>query len=200
MNLPKELLNLTNLIAKLPDIGPKLSTRIGIYLVLNRKDVATNLVKAIEEALSSVKECENCNNIATDRLCNICASNERDKSLVLIVEDIMDLQNIETSQEYVGTYHVLGGVISPMNGVGPDNLNIQDLLKRVMNDDIKEIIIALNPNIEGESTSMYLKDRLTQLKPDVKVSRLAIGIPAGSDIEYVSGKTIGESIRQRTLF
>lgn len=200
MNFPKEVEKLSDLFSSLPNVGPKLSNRIALYLSINAKDLAKRISSGIDEMIEKTTICRLCGNISNKELCNICEDETRNKNTIMVVEDPLDLINIESSGEFNGRYHVLNGLISPVNGIGPDELRIPELLARIKNEDIKELIIALNPTIEGEATGLYIKQEVEKLNPILKITRLAKGIPVGGDIEYVSGQTIVDSLKSRVSF
>lgn len=199
-NLPKEIIELTDSFSSLPNVGPKLSARIALYLSVNAKDLAKKLSNSLEDVINNISKCNICGNVTNKDICSICDDESRDKTILLVVEDSLDLINIEGTKEFKGLYHVLGGVISPINGIGPDDINITSLIKRVEDLTVKEVILALNPNLEGDSTSLYLKDQLEGVRNDLSITRLAKGIPMGGDLEYLSGQTIIDSMKSRINF
>lgn len=199
-NLPKEIIELTDSFSSLPNVGPKLSARIALYLSVNAKDLAKKLSNSLEDVINNISKCNICGNVTNKDICSICDDESRDQSILLVVEDSLDLINIEGTREFKGFYHVLGGVISPINGIGPDDINITSLIKRVEDLNVKEVILALNPNLEGDSTSLYLKDQLESVRSDLSITRLAKGIPMGGDLEYLSGQTIIDSMKSRINF
>lgn len=200
MNLPFQVEKLSKILSMLPSIGPKLSRKIAIYLVVNKKNKAESLMGSLKEAIEKVQLCENCGSVSSEALCDICINNSRDRKQIMVVEDSLDLINIESANEYSGTYHVLGGLISPMSGVGPGDLNTVKLFEKISKNDVTEVIIGLNPNLDGDSTSMYLKDKIHEINPQVRVTRLAKGIPSGADLEFTSPQTLVESMRLRVEF
>ena len=200
MNFPKEVQRLSDLFSSLPNVGPKLSNRIALYLSINAKELAKRLSAGIDDMIANTIPCKLCGNISNEALCDICKDDSRDKNQIMVVEDPLDLINIESSGEFQGRYHVLNGLVSPINGIGPDDIRIPDLLKRLREESILEIIIALNPTIEGEATGLYIKQEIQKIDQDIRITRLAKGIPVGGDIEYVSGQTIVDSLRSRTSF
>jgi len=152
--------------------------------------------KTIIDTKKNLKYCSICNNISDSDPCEICANSKRNKEVVCVVEDVRDIVQIERTHEYNGVYHVLNGVISPMNGVGPNDIKLKELITRVGNDDIKELILATNPNVEGEATAMYISKLV---KPfNVKTTRIAHGIPIGGDLEYVDEVTLAKALENRT--
>lgn len=198
--LPKEIIELTEAFSSLPNVGPKLSARISLYLSISAKDLAKKLSDSLEDVINNISKCNICGNVTNKDICSVCEDEKRDKSVILIVEDSLDLINIENTREFKGVYHVLGGVISPINGIGPDDINISSLVKRVEDLGVKEVILGLNPNLEGDSTALYLKDQLEGVRDDLSITRLAKGIPVGGDLEYLSGQTIIDSMKSRINF
>lgn len=199
MAYPKEIQELSDSLNSLPGVGPRLSSRLALYLSVSAKDLSRRLSTSLLNVIESIKSCNKCGNVSNSDLCEICSDTQRNPKIVFIVEDAIDLSNIEATNEYNGLYHVLGGVISPMNGIGPDELNIQTLTNRIQEDGIEEIILGLNPNMEGDSTCLYIKNEIEREFPTttIRISRLAKGIPAGGDIEYLSGQTIKDSLKRR---
>ncbi len=152
-------------------------------------------MKAIEELKTRLRFCSRCFNLSEEELCEICRSEKRDKNLICIVEEASDVIAIERTHEYNGLYHVLGGVLSPLSGIGPDSLKVKELLKRFENEDIKEVILALNPDTEGETTALYLARLIKPL--GIKASRIARGLPIGGDLEFADEATIGRAVLGR---
>lgn len=180
---------------RLPGIGPKSAQRIAYWILNTDRTEAIRLADAIIEVKDTVHFCSRCFNYAQDDLCDICASPKRDHSLICVVSEPRDIPPIERTGAFEGVYHVLGGVISPLEGIGPDSLHITELLGRLNDPSVKEAILATNPNIEGETTASYLA-RL--IKPTgVTVSRLASGLPVGGDLEFADEVTLGRAIESR---
>jgi len=193
---PASLENLVDKFASLPGIGRKSAQRLAFHVLSLPDDEAQSFADAIVSAKKSVHCCKVCQNLTEGEICQICASDTRDKSTVCVVSEPRDVLSIERGREYNGTYHVLHGVLSPMSHVGPDAIRIKELLVRVAENDIQEVIMATNPDTEGEATAMYLS-RL--LKPfNVKVTRLAYGIPVGSNLEFADDATLNRAIEGRT--
>ena len=193
---PASLENLVDKFASLPGIGRKSAQRLAFHVLSLPDDEAQSFADAIVSAKKSVHCCKVCQNLTEGEICQICASDTRDKSTVCVVSEPRDVLSIERGREYNGTYHVLHGVLSPMSHVGPDDIKIKELLVRVAENDIQEVIMATNPDTEGEATAMYLS-RL--LKPfNVKVTRLAYGIPVGSNLEFADAATLNRAIEGRT--
>ncbi len=188
--------NLIDQLERLPSIGRKSATRLAFHVLRAPDEEAKALVDAIVQARETIRECTVCCNLADGETCPICADAERDRTTLCVVEDPQDVGAFERTREYHGLYHVLHGTISPMEGVGPDKLRIRELLYRVANEDIREIIMATNPTVEGEATAMYIAKLL---KPfEVPVTRLAYGIPVGGDLEYADEITLRRSLENRS--
>ena len=193
---PGSLENLIDKFASLPGIGRKSAQRLAFYMLDLPDSEACSFADAIIEAKKSVKCCSVCQNLTEDEICSVCSSSTRDTSTICVVSDPKDVLSIERGREYNGTYHVLHGVLSPMSHIGPDDIKIRELLNRVAENDIQEVIMATNPDTEGEATALYLS-RL--LKPfNIKVSRLAYGIPVGSNLEFADDATLNRAIEGRT--
>ena len=189
---------LTKLIAelsKLPGIGGKTAQRLAFYILSMNDSEADELADAIKEAKHSMKYCSVCGNLTDVDPCPICSDANRDHSVICVVETPKDVNAMERIKEYNGLYHVLNGAISPIDGIGPDDINLKSLIIRLQNEDVKEVILATNPNIEGEATAMYIA-RL--IKPSgIKVSRIAHGIPVGGDLEYADEVTLSKAMEGR---
>lgn len=182
-------------LGKLPGVGPKSAQRIAFYLLKVPTEHTTRLAEAITDAKARVRWCEVCFNLADGERCAICRDERRDASILCIVEEPRDVVAIERTQEFHGRYHVLQGAISPIEGIGPEQLRIRELLERIGTEDTKEVILATNPNIEGEATAMYL---VRLLKPlGITVSRIASGLPVGGDLEYADEITLGRALEGR---
>lgn len=188
---------LTSELSKLPGIGPKTALRLVYHLMKTPEDEVRELARAIEQIAERIRSCEVCGNYSESEICDICSSARRDESVICVVEEAFEVGAIERTNEYEGLFHVLGGRLSPLDGVGPDDLNVESLLGRVDEADppVEEVIIATNSSMEGEATAVYLEELLEPR--DVRVTRLARGIPVGSDLEYVDGSTIAEALAGR---
>lgn len=191
--LPDSLNRLIEGLSAFPGIGKKTAQRMAFYLLKSEREMAVTLAKSILEVKDQIHECSICHAISETSPCGICTDQKRDASLLCVVEDSIDLLVFEKTNEYNGKYHVLGGVISPLDGIGPDELHIDSLLERL--NGTEEVIIATNPNAEGDTTALYLAKLLKSR--DVKVSRLAKGIPVGGDLEYADEATIVSAIEGR---
>ncbi len=183
---------------KLPGIGPKMANRLTYYLIRMPEEDARSLAEAIVAVKERIVLCSQCYNIADSEPCAICANPNRDRSRICVVEEALDIVALERTGSYRGLYHVLHGVISPMNGIGPDALRIRQLLPRLDSGSVQEVILATNPNLEGEATSMYIQRLIAPLVP--RVTRPARGLPVGGDLEYADALTLGSAIEGRQDF
>jgi recombination protein RecR len=182
-------------LTRLPGIGPKTAQRLAFHILKVDQADARRLATAIVGVKEKTRFCARCFNISTEELCEYCSNDRRDPTLVCVVEEARDIWAIEKTGEFRGRYHVLGGAISPIDGVGPDDLRITELLARIPAEDIREIIVATNPNVEGEATGMYLARLITPL--GVRVTRIASGLPVGGDLEYADEVTLGRALEGR---
>lgn len=182
-------------LGRLPGVGPKSAQRIAFHLLKLPKEDALRLARAIGEAKDRVAWCQRCFNLAENELCGLCSDDRRDATLLCVVEEPKDLVAVEKTGEYRGRYHVLQGAISPIEGVGPDQLRVKELLARLDPEGVTEVILCTNPNIEGEATAMYLGRLLTPL--GLKVTRIASGLPVGGDLEYADELTLGRALEGR---
>lgn len=201
MGLPRSINEMSDSFSSLPGVGPKLSNRIALYLAISNKSLARKLAHDVSEALQKVEQCNTCNNITEDKVCEICQDSRRDQSILMVVETSLELYSIEQTEEYNGLYHVINGLISPVNGIGPEDLAINSLLDRLRSSkEIKEVIFALSTNLEGESTSMYIRNEIDEKfsGKDLEITSLAKGIPVGANLEYLSSQTIADSILRRS--
>lgn len=182
-------------LGRLPGVGPKSAQRIAFYLLQADEDQAKRLAEVLTEVKERVRFCEQCGNVAEAELCNICRDPRRSKASICVVEESKDVQAIERTREFKGLYHVLGGAISPIEGIGPDNLRIKELVARLADPGITEVIIATDPNLEGEATATYLTRMLIPM--GITISRLASGLPVGGDLEYADEITLGRAFEGR---
>lgn len=182
-------------LGRLPGVGPKSAQRIAFHLLKMEKVDALRLARAISEAKDRVSFCQRCFNIAEGDSCELCADERRDPTVLCVVEEPRDVVAVEKTQEFNGRYHVLQGAISPIEGIGPEQLRIRELLARIAGEGVEEIILCTNPNLEGEATAMYLSRLLKDL--DVKVTRIASGLPVGGDLEYADELTLGRALEGR---
>ncbi len=195
MNLPKSFNNLVNNLTMLPGVGEKTAERYVYSIYENDKEEIENLAESLLYFKNNIKVCEKCGCISDDQICEVCSDETRDKSTICVVEDSKSVFFIEKTKKYNGYYQVLNGLMSPIDGKNPKDLNIATLVNDRIKDGVKEVIIALNPSIEGEVTSMYIQKVLEKVK--VKISRLSYGIPVGSDIEYLDPLMISKALDDR---
>ncbi|HLI44377.1 MAG TPA: recombination mediator RecR [Acidimicrobiales bacterium] len=179
-------------LGRLPGIGPKSAQRIAFHILEVPKEEAMRLSEAISDVKDRIRLCERCFNVAEGELCAICSDQRRDQTVVCIVEDPRDIVAVERTREFHGTYHVLGGALNPIDGIGPEQLRIRDLLERLADHTITEVILCTNPNLEGEATAMYLARLLAPL--GMRVTRIASGLPVGGDLEYADELTLGRAL------
>jgi recombination protein RecR len=187
--------NAVNEFAKLPGVGKKTALRLVLHLLKQNEIAVRDLGEAIIKMRNEIKFCQRCHNIADADICSICANSMRKQEMICVVENIRDVISIESTQQYNGTYHVLGGIISPLDGIGPDQLNIQSLVSRVNKENILEIIFALSPNIQGDTTIYYIQKKLHS--SPVKITTIARGIAFGGELEYADEMTLARSIANR---
>lgn len=181
---------------RLPSIGNKTAVRLAFYMLNASKEETDNFIKSIQDAKNNLKLCSKCYNISDTDPCEICSNLSRDQSKICVVEDVKDVVAIEKIHEYKGLYHVLHGTISPMDGVGPEDIKIKELLARLMDGTVKEVILATNPKVEGEATAMYISKLIKPM--GITTTRLAHGIPVGGDLEYTDEFTLGKAFEGRT--
>ena len=199
INYPSKLLeSAVNEFSKFPGIGEKTALRLVLYLLRQEKEVIENFGNTIIQLSKEIKYCRTCQNISDTEICNICNDSSRDHSIVCIVENIKDVISIENTQQYRGVYHILGGIISPIDGVGPNDLTINSLSKRIEEGNIMELILALSTTLEGDTTNFYLYKKFKS--HDIKITTLARGVSVGDELEYTDEITLGRSIINRTLF
>lgn len=203
--LPRQVRRLIEELAKLPGIGPKSASRLVFYLLGRSKQRTDDLGKAILNLKNDLKKCGQCFNIAEKESCPICEDLSRNSNLIMVVETALDVMAMEKSREFKGVYHILGGVIKPIEGIGPDELHIRELLDRIIeNQEIEEVILATNPNLEGEATAMYLAKKISdlgeKLSKNILVTRIARGLPVGADLEYADEVTLSRALEGRREF
>jgi recombination protein RecR len=186
--------NLVAQLTKLPGVGTRTAQRLAFHVLQRPKDEALALANAIEDVKERVRFCRDCGNLTEEDVCAICLDARRDQSLICVVEQPADLISLERTHEYRGLYHVLGGALSPLDGVEPEHLRIDELLKRVDRNGVEEVVLATNPNMTGEATAAFLADRL---RGRVRVTRLASGLPVGGDLEYADEVTLGRALAGR---
>lgn len=192
--------NAVNELSRLPGIGRKTALRLALHLLRCEPDTADALGKAIVDMRHGIQYCKVCHNISSTKICPICASEHRDPSTVCVVENVRDVISFENTGRYRGLYHVLGGVISPIDGIGPDKLEISSLIDRVAKGHVKEVILALGATMEGDTTNFYIYRQLNALRTDTKITQIARGVTVGNDIEYTDEITLARSLEGRTPF
>ena len=187
----------TRELSRLPGVGPRTATRLVYHLLKGPPERARRLAHSIVSLIDRVRACGTCGNFSESETCSICRDGKRDRSVVCVVESAFDVRSIDRTGQFSGLFHVLGGVLSPLDGIGPDQLRIASLLARIResNGEVVEVILATNPSVEGEATAVYLEEAIRALGP--RVTRLARGIPVGSDLEYIDGSTLAEALSGR---
>ncbi|PRY34473.1 DNA replication and repair protein RecR [Spirosoma oryzae] len=202
MEYPSKLIeDAVNEVAKLPGIGKKTALRLVLHLLKRDEEQTETLATSLKAMRTGVQYCRKCHNLSDNELCSICASSKRDQSIICVVEDTRDVLAIENTAQFKGLYHVLGGIISPVEGVGPSDLQIDSLVDRLKGaeaEQVKEIILAISPTMEGDTTAFYLQKRLRPFK--LKISTIARGVPIGGDLEYADEVTLGRSILSRIAY
>ena len=193
-----EIERLIQLLAKLPGLGPRSARRAALHLVKRREQLLSPLAAAMTEALDKVTVCATCGNIDTQNPCTICTDPSRDQATVIVVEDVSDLWALERAKALNAAYHVLGGVLSPLDGVGPDELTIRALVERVSQGGVTELVLAVNATVEGQTTAHYLMDQLEGF--NLKITRLAHGVPVGGELDYLDEGTLAAAMRSRAVF
>jgi len=199
VQIAEPLQNAIDELSKLPSIGRKTAQRLALFLLKSDRKYVEDLSKSLLDLKEKIRECKICGNISVDEVCDICKSPKRDKTTVCIVEESSDVIAIEKTNEYSGLFHVLGGVLSPLSGKGVDDLNIKPLFERIAQGSIIEVILALNPDTEGETTTLYLAKSLKEQYPHLKITRIARGIPIGGDLEFSDDATIGRAVLSRII-
>lgn len=194
----KLLESAVNEVSQLPGIGKRTALRLVLHLLRQPKEQTAYLTRALDNLVTEIKLCENCHNISDVELCEICSSHKRDETTICVVEDVRDVMAIENTAQFQGMYHVLGGKISPMEGIGPNNLKIESLVEKVKSGKVKELVFALSSTMEGDTTNFYIYKQVKDL--DVKISAIARGISVGDELEYADEVTLGRSILNRIPF
>jgi recombination protein RecR len=198
LRYPAPLERVIEELERLPGIGPKSAQRLAFFLLARPREQAQGLAEAVARLHEGIVSCAECGNYAAARLCPVCADETRDRRVLCVVETATDLMALERAGEYRGLYHVLGGALSPLAGKGPNDLRIGELLERVQRYGTEEAILATSPTVEGDATAEYLRQRLTATTPGVKVSRIALGLPVGADMDYADQVTLARALRGRT--
>jgi recombination protein RecR len=198
MHKENDLDSLIKLFSKLPSLGPRSARRIVLHLINNRQNIMFPLIESMKLAIDTIKNCEVCGNLDSKNICAICSNTNRSNGLLCVVEEVSDLWAMEKGGIFSGKYHVLGGTLSAINGKGPEDLNIDKLFSRIKDENIEEVIMATNSTIEGQTTAYYILEILKEL--NVKVSKLAHGIPIGSELDYLDEGTLGIAFKLRSSF
>lgn len=193
-----EIERLIHLLSRLPGLGPRSARRAALHLVKRREELMEPLAAAIADAHEKIAECTTCGNIDTRDPCTVCADPSRDPSILVVVENVADLWALERAGVVSGKYHVLGGTLSPLDGIGPEQLNLSGIIERARGSSVKEVVLALNATVDGQTTAHYITDLLRDT--GVKVTRLAYGVPVGGELDYLDEGTLSAAIRSRTPF
>jgi recombination protein RecR len=196
--LPSPLDQLTSELAKLPGIGHKTAMRLALFIIRQNNGYPDHLSSAIKNAAGSISTCKQCYHITSQNLCEFCADSRRDQGLICVVEESQDLFALEKTNGFKGRYHILQGALSPLDGIGPNELTISSLLKRISTEEVTEVILATNPTVTGDATALYLSKLLKPLS--IKVTKLASGIPVGSGIEYIDAMTLTKALEHRVEY
>ena len=196
MNYPKTILNLIECFKKYPGIGEKTAERLALASINMDSDIVDLFSKSLKDGKTKIKKCSRCGSLTEDDLCQICTDKSRDTSTLCVVEECKNVILFEKIGSYKGIYHVLGGLISPLEGINPEDIHIDKLIERIKNENIKEVILAIKPSVEGETTALYIRKMLEGT--DVKISKIAHGIPMGADIDYIDPLTLEMAIEDRT--
>ncbi len=195
MSIAEPLQRAIDEFSRFPGIGRKTAQRLALFLLNRDSEDVNRFIQSVVDLKSKMRHCSLCFNLSEHEICSVCENPKRDRSVICVVEEVNDVMAIEKTHEYSGLYHVLGGVLSPLSGIGPDDLHLKELLSRVESGEVKEVILALNPDTEGETTTLYLAKMLKGL--DVPVSRIARGIPIGGELEFIDEATIGRAMSGR---
>ena len=193
-----EIERLIQLLARLPGLGPRSARRAALHLIKKREALMAPLTSALQTAIDKIVVCGTCGNIDTQSPCTVCVDPRRDPSVIVVVADVADLWALERAGAIRALYHVLGGTLSPLDGIGPQDINLETLVVRVAEGDVREVILAVNATVDGQTTAHYVTDLLAHL--DVKTTRLAHGVPVGGELDYLDEGTLSTAIRQRTVF
>lgn len=195
MSIAEPLQRAIDEFSRFPGIGRKTAQRLALFLLNRDSEDVNRFIQSVVDLKSKMRHCSLCFNLSEHEICSVCENPKRDRGVICVVEEVNDVMAIEKTHEYSGLYHVLGGVLSPLSGIGPDDLHLKELLSRVESGEVKEVILALNPDTEGETTTLYLAKMLKGL--DVPVSRIARGIPIGGELEFIDEATIGRAMSGR---
>ena len=195
MSLTPKLEQLIRALRRLPGVGPKTAQRMALHLLERDRDAASLISEALAEAVESIGECEQCHSLSENPVCDICSNGARDETTLCVLESPVDLMAIEQTGGYSGKYFVLGGHLSPIDGIGPDDLSIDQLIERLYEGEVQELVLATNPTVEGEATAHYIAEQLTDL--EIRITRIAHGVPVGGELEYVDGGTLAHALAGR---
>jgi recombination protein RecR len=198
--LPESVQNLIDEFSKLPGIGPKSAARLTFYLLTKPAEEISQFGMVVVDLIKDIKYCKECYNITDQEICRVCSDDKRNKKLLAVVEEPLDVIVLEKSGAFDGIYHVLGGHISPLDGIGPEQLRIKQLIDRLKVDGVKEVILATNPDLEGEATASYIKEQISDKGIKVEITRIARGLPVGGDIEYADEITLKRSLEGRRSY
>jgi len=198
--LPESVQNLIDEFSKLPGIGPKSAARLTFYLLTKPREEILQFGEAVSALMENIKYCKECFNITDREICKVCDDDKRNRKLLAVVEEPLDVIVLEKSGAFGGVYHVLGGHISPLDGIGPEQLRIKQLVERLKGNEISEVILATNPDLEGEATASYIKEEISKNKIKVELTRIARGLPVGGDIEYADEITLKRSLEGRRAY
>jgi recombination protein RecR len=193
-----EIERLIQLLAKVPGLGPRSARRAALHLIKKKEQLLAPLAAAMAEALDKVRVCSTCGNVDTIDPCSVCSDPRRDAATIIVVEDVADLWALERASGMNARYHVLGGTLSPLDGIGPDDLNVKSLVGRIADGEVKEVIIAVNATVEGQTTAHYLTDQIADFA--IRVTRLAHGVPVGGELDYLDEGTLAAALKSRTVF
>lgn len=198
MHLPRDIEKVINHFSNLPGIGPKSASRIALSMLKTDRLIVEDFAASLLNLKNNISLCENCHNLSDNKLCPICSDSKRSENQIMVVEDVLDLVAFERTEEYFGQYHVLGGLLSPMQGIGPEDINIKSLLKRLKKISGKiELIIGTSPSLEGEATAMFITEQLNGIS-EIAITRIARGVPTGADLDYTDKLTLMRSLENRT--
>jgi len=193
--ISRNLESFIQMLSKLPGFGPRSARRAALHLIKNKETLFVPLINAMEKTARSIAICSSCGNYDTSDICSICSDSEREQTIICVVEEVADLWALERTSMFKGNYHVLGGVLSPLDGIGPDDLRIDSLISRVRTTNVEELILATSATVDGKTTSHYIADRFQNI--GIKISLLAHGIPVGGELDYLDDGTIGAALKDR---
>jgi len=196
-SFPKAIRNVIEAFERLPGVGPKTATRLAFYVLNMPSFAVNNFAESLKRIKEEIRFCNKCFGVSENDVCDICANDKRDKTIVCVVARAIDMMAIENMGDFNGVYHVLGGVINPLEHIGPDDIKIYELLERIKNEKISELIIATNPTMEGEATALYIKKKVEDINNKIKISRIGSGLPMGADLEFADQATLSRAMDGR---